>query len=41
MSSVNEQVYRFFLQQATAIAKVAQQQLAFERQEAHPDFYQS
>lgn len=38
MSSVNEQVYRFFLQQATSIAKVAQQQLAFERQEAVQTF---
>ena len=33
MSSVLEDVYRYFLQQATAMAKLAENQLAFERQE--------
>ncbi len=33
MSEVLEGVYRFFLQQATALAKLAENQLAFERQE--------
>jgi hypothetical protein len=34
MSGVLDRVYRFFLQQATALAKLADDQLAFERQEA-------
>jgi hypothetical protein len=34
MSEVLDGVYRFFLQQATALAKLAENQLAFERQEA-------
>ena len=34
MSEVLDGVYRFFLQQATAMAKLAENQLAFERQEA-------
>ena len=33
MSGLLEQIYRFFLQQATSIAKLAELQLAFERQE--------
>jgi hypothetical protein len=33
MSAVLDGVYRFFLQQATALAKLAENQLAFERQE--------
>ena len=36
MSNVLEGVYRFFLQQATAMAKLAEAQLAFERQEVPP-----
>lgn len=36
MSGVLEQVYRFFLQQATAIAQLAEAQLAFERQQIPP-----
>jgi len=38
MSGVLEGVYRFFLQQATTMAKLAQAQLAFERQEIPPTF---
>jgi hypothetical protein len=34
MSEVLDGVYRFFLQQATAMAKLAENQLAFERQQA-------
>jgi hypothetical protein len=34
MSEVLDGVYRFFLQQATALAKLAENQLAFERQES-------
>ena len=34
MSEVLDGVYRFFLQQATAMAKLAENQLAFERQDA-------
>ncbi|MBV6447992.1 neuraminidase-like domain-containing protein [Nitrosomonas sp.] len=41
MSDVLEGVYRFFLQQATAMAKLAENQLAFERQEVPPVFIQS
>ena len=33
MSEVLDGVYRFFLQQATALGKLAENQLAFERQE--------
>lgn len=40
MSGVLNRVYRFFLQQATAIALLAQNQLAFERQEKLPGFIQ-
>ncbi|MGW7106552.1 Tc toxin subunit A-related protein [Streptomyces xanthophaeus] len=36
MSQQLESAYRFFLQQATATARLAQQQLAFERQEVPP-----
>jgi hypothetical protein len=36
MSGQLESAYRFFLQQATAVARLAQQQLAFERQEEPP-----
>jgi hypothetical protein len=38
MSDVLEQVYRSSLQQATAMAQLAQAQLAFERQELPPAF---
>jgi hypothetical protein len=38
MSGVLEGVYAYFLQQATATAKIAQGQLAFERQELPPGF---
>jgi hypothetical protein len=34
-------VYGYFLQQATAVARLAQNQLAFERQEAPPSFIQA
>lgn len=37
MSDLLERVYRYFLQQATATAKLAETQLAFERQEQPPD----
>jgi hypothetical protein len=40
MSNLLESVYRFFLQQTTAIAKIAESQLAFERQEVPPAFIQ-
>lgn len=40
MSGVLNRVYRFFLQQATAMAFLAQDQLAFERQEKLPGFIQ-
>lgn len=40
MSGILEGVYSFFLQQATAVAKLAETQLAFERQEAPPPFIQ-
>jgi hypothetical protein len=33
LSETPERIYRFFLQQATAMAKLAENQLAFERQE--------
>jgi peptidoglycan hydrolase-like protein with peptidoglycan-binding domain len=41
MSAVLESVYSFFLQQATAIANLAQNQLAFERQEVPPQYIQA
>jgi len=41
MSNVLEGVYSFFLQQATAMAKLAENQLAFERQEVPPAFINS
>lgn len=40
MSGVLQDVYRFFLQQAAAIARLAEAQLAFERQEIPPPFIQ-
>jgi hypothetical protein len=41
MAGVLEGVYRYFLQQATAMAKLAASQLAFERQEPPPPFIQA
>jgi hypothetical protein len=41
MSGVLEGVYAFFLQQATGMAKLAESQLAFERQELPPPIIQS
>jgi Tc toxin complex TcA C-terminal TcB-binding domain/Bacterial Ig domain len=38
MSGVLQEVYSYFLRQATGMAKLAQNQLAFERQEAMPLF---
>nr|WP_320190732.1 neuraminidase-like domain-containing protein [uncultured Desulfobacter sp.] len=38
MSGIIGSVYRYFLEQATAIAKLAQMQLTFERQETGIDF---
>ncbi|MGA9772842.1 MAG: neuraminidase-like domain-containing protein [Blastocatellia bacterium] len=38
MSGVLQEVYSYFLQQATAMARLAQNQLAFERQAATPMF---
>jgi hypothetical protein len=38
MSGVLEPIYRFFLQEATSIARLAEAQLAFERQEVPPAF---
>ncbi|MGA9767844.1 MAG: neuraminidase-like domain-containing protein [Blastocatellia bacterium] len=38
MAGVLEDVYRYFLQQATAVAKLAEGQLAFERQEVPPTY---
>lgn len=40
MSGVLSRVYSYFLQQATSIAQLAQNQLAFERQEPPPAFIQ-
>ncbi|MFV2055919.1 MAG: LamG-like jellyroll fold domain-containing protein [Thiohalomonadales bacterium] len=40
MSDILSQVYSYFLQQATALAQLAQNQLAFERQERPPAFIQ-
>ncbi|HET8660594.1 MAG TPA: neuraminidase-like domain-containing protein [Micromonosporaceae bacterium] len=36
LADVLERIYRWFLQQATAVAQLASQQLAFERQEGQP-----
>jgi len=41
MSNILEGVYSFFLQQATTLAKLAETQLAFERQEVPPAFIKS
>ena len=41
MADVLEGVYRYFLQQATSMAKLAEQQLSFERQEMPQQFIQS
>ncbi|MGI8783684.1 MAG: neuraminidase-like domain-containing protein [Acidobacteriota bacterium] len=41
MSNVLEQVYRWFLQHATATAQLAATQLGFERQEVPPPFIQA
>lgn len=41
MSNLLESVYRFFLQQTTAMARIAESQLAFERQEIPPAFIQT
>jgi hypothetical protein len=41
MSGVLERVYGYFLQEATVVAKMAERQLAFERQEAPPALIQS
>ena len=41
MSRILTQVYAYFLQQATALSKVAANQLAFERQVPPPTFIQS
>jgi hypothetical protein len=41
MSGVLEGVYGYFLQQATALAQLAAQQLAFERQAAPPPYIQA
>jgi hypothetical protein len=41
MSGVLAGVYSYFLQQATAIAKLAENQLAFERQQVPPSFIQA
>lgn len=40
MSGVMEGVYRYFLQQATGVARLAENQLAFERQEMPPALIQ-
>jgi hypothetical protein len=41
MSGVLARVYAYFLQQATAMAQLAENQLAFERQEMPPEFIQA
>jgi hypothetical protein len=41
ISDILEGIYRFFLQQATAMAKLAENQLAFERQEVPPAYIQA
>ncbi|MBN2700452.1 MAG: hypothetical protein JXR29_03275, partial [Methylothermaceae bacterium] len=41
MSRVLREVYSYFLQQATSVAQLAQNQLAFERQDVPPAFIQA
>ena len=41
MSGVLEQIYRFFLQHAASVARLAEAQLAFERQEVPPAVIQA
>ncbi len=41
MSGVAESAYRYFLQQASSMARLAENQLAFERQERPPAFIQN
>jgi hypothetical protein len=41
MSGILENIYRYFLQQATSMAKLAETQLAFERQEIQTAFIRS
>jgi hypothetical protein len=41
MSRILEDVYRYFLQQASITGRLAQSQLAFERQEVPPSFIQA
>jgi hypothetical protein len=41
MRALLEDVYRFFLQQATSMARLAEAQLGFERQEVPPAFVQA
>jgi hypothetical protein len=41
MSGILGRVYSYFLQQATAVAQLAQSQLAFERQEVPPTYIQA
>jgi hypothetical protein len=41
MGGILQNVYSFFLKQATATAKIAENQLAFERQEPPPGFIQA
>jgi hypothetical protein len=41
MTGILEGIYSYFLQQATAMAKLAQNQLAFERQELPPAYIQA
>jgi hypothetical protein len=41
MIGILEGVYRYFLQQTTAVAKLAENQLAFERQQVPPGFIQA
>lgn len=41
MSGILGQVYSYFLQQSTAVAQLAQSQLAFERQETPPAYIQA
>ena len=41
MSSVLQGVYSYFLRQATAVARLAENQMAFERQEVPPGFIQA
>ena len=41
MSGILERAYSYFLQQSTALAKLAQNQLTFERQELPPSYIQA